>query len=92
MAENGEFLLTLLHSFLFDASSLLQRAHHTLACLSRQAGVNLAARMKNSPCRDGGTRNDHVQMHFYDGENFYLHACRGGLKLCDKSVFTERMI
>ncbi|MDD4928296.1 MAG: MipA/OmpV family protein [Gallionella sp.] len=47
------------------------------------AGMGFATGMENSPYRDGRTRNDLVPLYLYEGEQFYLHAYRGGLKIID---------
>ena len=45
------------------------------------AGLGLVTRMEPSPYRDAGSRGDIVPLYLYEGERFFLHANRGGLKL-----------
>jgi outer membrane protein len=51
-----------------------------LLTTSGAAGVGLALREERSLYRDGGVRNDLLPLYLYEGEHFYLHAYRAGLK------------
>ena len=48
------------------------------------AGLGLAARIATSPYRGAGTRGDLLPLYLYEGERFFLHANRLGVKLLDK--------
>ncbi len=43
-------------------------------------GLGIATRMEQSPYRGVGARFDFVPLYLYEGERFYLHAYRMGLK------------
>ena len=45
------------------------------------AGLGLALRTSTSPYMGGGTRYDLVPLYLYEGERFFLHANRVGVKL-----------
>lgn len=48
------------------------------------AGLGFAMRMEQSMYRDGGVRHDLVPLYLYEGDVFYLHATRVGLKFDDR--------
>jgi len=48
------------------------------------AGLGLATRTEQSLYRGGGTRFDLVPLYLYEGDIFYLHSYRIGLKFDDK--------
>ena len=45
------------------------------------AGLGMVARVERSPYLDGGNRYDLLPLYLYEGERFFLHANRGGVKL-----------
>lgn len=45
------------------------------------AGLGLVTRIEPSPYREGGHRYDVLPLYLYEGERFFLHANRGGVKL-----------
>jgi len=47
------------------------------------AGLGIMARSERSPYQGAGFRHDLVPLYLYEGERFFLHASRGGLKLSD---------
>lgn len=47
-------------------------------------GLGVAIRSEQSMYRDGGRRYDLVPLYMYEGDMFYLHAFRVGLKFDDK--------
>ena len=49
------------------------------------AGLGFVVRAQPSPYRDAGPRADILPLFSYDGERFFLHANRVGLKLLDSS-------
>ena len=55
----------------------------TILSVPGGAGLGFAARMEDSPYRNGGTRHDLLPLYLYEGEHIYLHAYRVGLKVYD---------
>ncbi|MEP6589348.1 MAG: MipA/OmpV family protein [Polaromonas sp.] len=45
------------------------------------AGLGFVSRIEASPYREGGKRYDALPLYLYEGERFFLHANRGGVKL-----------
>ena len=45
------------------------------------AGLGFVTRVETSPYREGGNRYDVLPLYLYEGERFFLHANRGGMKL-----------
>ena len=45
------------------------------------AGLGALMHFERSPYRDGGNRYDVLPLYLYEGERFFLHANRGGVKL-----------
>lgn len=45
------------------------------------AGLGAVLRVEASPYREGGHRYDLMPLYLYEGERFFLHANRGGVKL-----------
>jgi outer membrane protein len=45
------------------------------------AGLGLVTRIEASPYRDAGNRYDVLPLYLYEGDRFFLHANRGGVKL-----------
>ena len=45
------------------------------------AGLGVVTRFEASPYLNGGTRYDVLPLYLYEGERFFLHANRGGVKL-----------
>ena len=53
------------------------------------AGLGVIAHFERSPYQDGGNRYDVLPLYLYEGERFFLHANRGGVKLQQDD--TQRM-
>ncbi len=47
------------------------------------AGVGIVGRTETSPYQGGGTRLDLMPLYLYEGERFFLHGNRGGVKLLE---------
>ena len=47
------------------------------------AGLGVMVRSERSPYQGAGVRRDLVPLYLYEGERFFLHASRAGLKLSD---------
>nr|WP_051984211.1 MipA/OmpV family protein [Polaromonas sp. CG_9.11] len=47
------------------------------------AGLGVVTHFEHSAYRDGGNRYDVLPLYLYEGERFFLHANRGGVKLQD---------
>ena len=45
------------------------------------AGLGFVTRIETSPYREGGNRYDVLPLYLYEGERFFFHANRGGVKL-----------
>ena len=45
------------------------------------AGLGVVTHFERSPYRDAGNRYDVLPLYLYEGERFFLHANRGGVKL-----------
>jgi outer membrane protein len=45
------------------------------------AGLGVVTRTETSPYLEGGSRYDVLPLYLYEGERFFLHANRGGVKL-----------
>lgn len=45
------------------------------------AGLGVVTRIEASPYLEGGNRYDVLPLYLYEGEQFFLHANRGGIKL-----------
>jgi outer membrane protein len=48
---------------------------------SGSAGLGVVTRIETSPYLEGGNRYDVLPLYLYEGERFFLHANRGGVKL-----------
>lgn len=48
------------------------------------AGLGVMIRSERSPYEGAGIRRDLVPLYLYEGERFFLHPSRGGLKLSDQ--------
>ena len=49
------------------------------------AGLGAATRIETSPYQGGGTRYDLLPLYLYEGERFFLHANRAGVKLFNEA-------
>ena len=45
------------------------------------AGLGVVTHFESSPYREAGNRYDVLPLYLYEGERFFLHANRGGVKL-----------
>ena len=45
------------------------------------AGLGVVTHFERSPYRSAGNRYDVLPLYLYEGERFFLHANRGGVKL-----------
>ena len=54
-----------------------------LLVLPGSAGLGLMIRSERSPYEGAGVRRELVPLYLYEGERFFLHASRAGLKLSD---------
>ena len=54
-----------------------------LLAVPGSAGLGVMIRSERSPYEGAGVRHDIVPLYLYEGERFFLHASRAGLKLSD---------
>ena len=55
----------------------------TVLSTTGSAGLGFVTRVGSSPYQGGGNRYDVLPLYLYEGERFFLHANRGGVKLLE---------